>query len=450
MRASLLPLLALAVLALPQSIFAAFLPPSGRQAGFDIVDRAVCSRRRLGAAAAAGSTLVDADKPVAKPRSACFSSGPTRKRPGYALGSLPTQTLGRSHRAAACMERIQLVIKQTKEILGIPAEYVVAIVPGGDTGAYEMAMWNLLGDARGVDVLAWDAFGMGWADDAVHQLRLQDVRVFSAPYGALPDLDAVDAKGRDVCFVWNGTTSGVCLANADWIPAARAGLSICDATSAAFAVPLPWDKLDCTTFSWQKALGGEGAHGMLVLSPRALQRLEEAAASDPAVRGRPIPKLLRLTDGKGKPLHSLFEGSTINTPSMLCVEDYLDTLAWVRAEGGQQALAQRCRTSLRAIEAFVDEEAGAARAQGQEPWIGFLAKDPSTRSPTSVCLELALGPKEIKQMAALLGSEGVAFDILGYRDAPPGLRVWTGPTVETREVELLLPWVRWVYHQLRK
>lgn len=313
-----------------------------------------------------------------------------------------------------------------------------------------MAMWNLLGDARGVDMLAWDAFGLGWADDAAHQLRLQDVRLFSAPYGALPDLDAVDARDRDVCFVWNGTTSGVCLANAEWIPAERTGLTLCDATSAAFAMALPWAKLDVITFSWQKALGGEGAHGMLVLSQRALQRLEEAATSDPAVRGRPIPKLLRLTDRNGKPLLSLFEGSTINTPSMLCVEDNLDALAWVRSEGGQEALVQRCRASLRAVEAFVEEEAASARAQGQEPWIGFLAKDSLTRSPTSVCLEVTLGPKDIKEMAALLECEGVAYDVLSYRDAPPGLRIWAGPTVETRDIELLLPWVRWAYHQLRK
>lgn len=386
-----------------------------------------------------------------KPGIACFSSGPTRKRPGYSLAALSAQqqqqTLGRSHRAPVCLKRIQLAIQETKELLGIPAEYLVAVVPGGDTGAFEMALWNCLGDARGVDVLVWDAFGHGWHDDAVQQLRLKDVRLFAAPYGALPDLDAVDAGERDVCFVWNGTTSGVCLPpGAEWIPSDRQGLTLCDATSACFAMPLPWAKLDVTTFSWQKALGGEGAHGMLVLSPRALQRLEAAAASDPAVRARPIPKLLRLTDGKGKPLLSLFEGSTINTPSMLCVEDYLDALAWVRREGGQEALARRSRASLEAIEAFLAEEAEEA---ARPPWLGFLAKDPATRSPTSVCLEvLALGAPGIKRMAALLEAEGVAYDILAYRDAPPGLRIWTGPTVETRDVELLLPWIRWAYHQV--
>lgn len=323
----------------------------------------------------------------------------------------------------------------------------MAIVPGGDTGAVEMALWNLLGDARGVDVLAWDAFGLGWYDDVARQLRLEDVRLFSAPYGALPDLSAVvDASGeRDVCFVWNGTTSGVCLADADWVPDGRAGLTICDATSAAFAMPLPWPKLDVTTFSWQKALGGEGAHGVLVLSPRAVARLERYKPK------WPLPKLLRLTDGQGKVLRSLFEGSTVNTPSMLCVEDYLDALAWVRAEGGREALFARCRANRRAIEAFVEAEAAAAQAQGHDgPWIGFVAKDPCTRSPTSVCLELALAPREIERMAASLESEGVVYDILAYRDAPPGMRIWTGPTVETSDVELLLPWLRWAYHQLRE
>lgn len=346
------------------------------------------------------------------------------------------------------MDRIQLALQQTKDCLGIPSDYLVAVVPGGDTGAFEMAMWNLLGDARGVDVLAWDAFGQGWYDDAVQQLRLRNARLFAAPYGALPDLGAVDAKKRDVCFVWNGTTSGVCLRDADWVPNDRQGLTLCDATSACFAMPLPWAKLDVTTFSWQKALGGEGAHGMLVMSPRALQRLEAAATSDPAVQGRPIPKLLRLTDGNGKPLRSLFDGSTINTPSMLCLEDYLDALAWVEEEGGQAALAQRSRASLGVIESFVDEEAARARSQGREPWVSFLGKDPATRSCTSVCLELALEPAGIKRLAALLEGEGVAYDILAYRDAPPGLRVWTGPTVETREVELLLPWIRWAYQQI--
>jgi phosphoserine aminotransferase len=378
-------------------------------------------------------------------------AGPTRKRPGYSLASLSAQqqTLGRSHRAPLCLARIRQAIELTKEVLGIPEDYLVALVPGGDTGAFEMAMWGLLGDARGVDVLAWDAFGQGWYDDAVQQLRLKDVRLFAAPYGALPDLGAVDAGSRDVCFVWNGTTSGVCLPNADWIPGGREGLTLCDATSACFAMPLPWVKLDVTTFSWQKALGGEGAHGMLVLSPRAVERLEVAAAFDPAVRARPIPKLLRLTDGRGKPLRSLFEGSTINTPSMLCVEDYVDALEWVRGEGGQEALSARSRASLHAVEAFVEGEAAVARSRGAEPWIQFLAKGhPSTRSHTSVCLELSLGPAAINRMAALLEAEGVAYDILAYRDAPPGLRIWTGPTVETQEVELLLPWIRWAYHHV--
>ena len=316
-------------------------------------------------------------------------------------------------------------------MLGLPADYRIALVPGSDTGAFEMAMWSLLGP-RAIDVLAWESFSAGWVTDIVQQLRLPGVTVTKAPYGELPDLGKVDFD-HDVVFVWNGTTSGVRVPNGDWIPHDRAGLTLCDATSAAFAMDLPWEKLDVVTYSWQKVLGGEGAHGMLVLSPRAVERLETYTPP------WPMPKLFRMTSG-GKISEALFRGETINTPSMLCVADYLDALRWVDTLGGAAGTIARCEANFRCIAGFV----------AANDWVSFLAKDPATRSTTSVCLSLALSAEQVKAMVDLLETEGVAYDIGSYKEAPVGLRIWCGATVETTDLEALLPWLSWAYEQVHQ
>ncbi|HKI74252.1 MAG TPA: phosphoserine transaminase [Pseudomonadales bacterium] len=379
-------------------------------------------------------------KPTRKPDNPCFSSGPTAKRPGWSAANLDTSSLGRSHRAKGPKARLKRLIDQSKSVLGIPDDYLVGIVPASDTGAFEMAMWTLLG-ARGIDILAWESFGEGWLSDIRNQLKLEDVRAFEADYGSLPDLGAVDFS-RDVIFTWNGTTSGVCVPNGDWIDANREGLTLCDATSALYAMHVDWDKLDVVTWSWQKALGGEAAHGMLALSPRAVARLESWKPS------WPLPKIFRLTKG-GKIMADVFEGSTINTPSMLAVEDHLDALAWSEGLGGLPALIDRSRANLAAIEQWV----------AQTPWIDFLAQDKAQRSSTSICLSIVddwfnarSGDEQaaiIKKLVALLDAERVAFDIGSYRDAPPGLRIWGGGTVETADIEALLPWLDWGYAEVK-
>ena len=380
-------------------------------------------------------------KPTLRPQNPNFSSGPCAKRPGWSFAALNGALLGRSHRAGVGKARLKEVIDRTRAVLGIPADYRIAIVPASDTGAVEMAMWGLLG-ARGVDLLTWESFGKGWVSDVKSQLKLKDVRVFEAGYGELPDLGQVDARNRDVVFTWNGTTSGVRVPNADWIPAERDGVVICDATSAAFAMRLPWEKLDVVTWSLQKSMGGEAAHGMLVLSPRAAARLESYTPP------WPMPKIFRLTKG-GKLIEPTFAGETLNTPSMLCVEDAIDALKWMESIGGQDATAKRAEASLAAISAWVD----------RTPWVDFLARDPATRSCTSVCLSIvdpaitALPEDKraafAKALASKLEKEGVAYDIGAYRDAPPGLRVWTGSTVEPSDVEALLPWLDWAFAETR-
>jgi phosphoserine aminotransferase len=377
--------------------------------------------------------------PAARPRAPFFSSGPCAKRPGWNLQNLKTDTLGRSHRAKPGKARLKRAIDLTREVLEVPADYRIGIVPASDTGAVEMALWSMLG-ACGVDMLAWESFGEGWVTDAAKQLKLKDVRVVKAPYGELPDLSEVDAKSRDVVFTWNGTTSGVRVPDAGWIAADREGLAICDATSAAFAQALDWGKLDAVTFSWQKALGGEAAHGMLVLSPRAVERLETYTPP------WPLPKIFRMTKG-GKLLEGLFEGETINTPSMLCVEDYIDALEWAKGLGGLSALIAKADANARAVLDWVD----------RTPWIANLARDPKTASNTSVCLViadpdvLAKGADAVaavaKGIAATLEKEGVAFDIGAYRDAPPGLRIWCGATVERADLTALTPWLDWAFAQ---
>jgi phosphoserine aminotransferase len=379
-------------------------------------------------------------RPNARPGVANFSSGPCAKRPGWTLASLDKALLGRSHRSKPGKQKLAEVIDRTRAVLGIPATHRIAIVPASDTGAVEMALWSLLGP-RGVDVLAWESFGEAWAVDIARQLRLADARVMKAPYGALPDLSRVDFA-RDVVFTWNGTTSGVRVPGGDWIAPDRAGLTICDATSAAFAMRLPWDRLDVTTWSWQKVLGGEGQHGMLVLGPRAVERLESH------VPAWPLPKLFRMTSG-GELVEGLFKGETINTPSMLAVEDAIDGLRWAEGIGGLDALVARSESNLAAIEAWV----------ARSGWAGFLASDKATRSCTSVCLRivdpaiLAL-PAEVqaalpKRIAALLEAEKVAFDIDAYRDAPPGLRIWAGATIERADLEALFPWLDWAFEEAR-
>lgn len=369
-------------------------------------------------------------KPEIRPQSPNFSSGPCRKRPGYAVSNLQLDTLGRSHRGVPGKDRLRQVCDETSELLGLPDGYRVGVVPASDTGAVEMALWSLLGP-RPVDVFAWESFGSTWKTDIVEHLGLESVRSFTADYGELPDLSLSDPS-HDIVFTWNGTTSGVRVPNGDWISDDRDGLTICDATSAVFAMPMPWEKLDVATFSWQKVLGGEAAHGMLILGPRAVERLEDGPAP------RALPKIFRLTKG-GKLIEGIFQGSTINTPSMLCVADYLDALAWVREIGGLDATVGRSRENLAVIEKFV----------AQHDWIRFLASQPETRSNTSVCLALELRPEAIREMVRLLADEGVAYDIGAYRDAPPGLRIWCGATVPAADVEALMPWLEWAYDKVK-
>ena len=374
--------------------------------------------------------------PSARPANPNFSSGPCAKRPGYSLQNLSDAPLGRSHRAKVGKVKLKLAIDLTREILQVPADYLIGIVPASDTGAVEMAMWSLLG-ARGVDMLAWESFGEGWVTDVVKQLKLKDARVITSGYGAIPDLSTVNFE-NDVVFTWNGTTSGVKVPNGDWIPADRQGLAICDATSAAFAQRLDWPKLDVVTFSWQKVLGGEAAHGMLILSPRAVARLE---SYQPAW---PMPKIFRMTNG-GKLIKGIFEGDTINTPSMLCVEDYIDALQWSKSIGGLDGLIGRADANLKAMADWV----------AKTDWVDFLAGDAAIRSNTSVCLKIvdpaitALSTEQqaafVKQIPALLDKEKVAYDIDGYRDAPPGLRIWCGATVETSDVAALTHWLDWAF-----
>ena len=381
--------------------------------------------------------MTDFPKPDLRPANPDFSSGPCAKRPGWSPDVLANAPLGRSHRAGIGRDRLARAIGLTRKVLRVPDDYRIGIVPASDTGAVEMAMWSLLGE-RGVDMLAWESFGAGWVADAVGQLELDDVRAFEAPYGRLPDLARIDFD-RDVVFTWNGTTSGVRVPNGGFIPADRRGLTICDATSAAFAQALDFAKLDVVTFSWQKALGGEGGHGVLVLSPRAVARLESYAPP------RPLPKIFRLTAG-GRLIEGIFAGETINTPSMLCVEDYLDALAWADSIGGLDALIARADANAAVIGRFVAENA----------WLDHLAADPKTRSNTSVCLSVAdprvtaLDPAGRKTFAAsiatALDDEGVAHDIGAYRDAPAGLRIWCGATVEKSDLEALTPWLAWAFH----
>jgi len=380
--------------------------------------------------------MTDIPQPALRPANPRFSSGPCTKRPGWSLEALGDASLGRSHRSKEGKSKLAEAIKLTREILEVPDDYRIGIVPASDTGAVEMAMWSLLG-ARGVDMVAWESFGAGWVSDVTKQLQLKDVRKTEAVYGELPDLSEIDFD-RDVVFTWNGTTSGVRVPNADFIPSNREGLTICDATSAAFAQQLEFEKLDVVTFSWQKVLGGEGAHGMIILSPRAVERLETYTPA------WPLPKIFRLTKG-GKLIEGIFTGATINTPSMLCVEDYLDALYWSKSLGGLNGLIGRANDNFNAIKGFVEEKA----------WIDFLAVDPDTVSNTSVCLKItdprvtALTADEqaafAKSMVASLEAAGVAYDIGHYRDAPAGLRIWTGATVERTDVEALLPWLDWAF-----
>jgi phosphoserine aminotransferase len=378
--------------------------------------------------------------PARRPARPWFSSGPCAKRPGWTLAALEPALVGRSHRAKPAKARIAEAIERSRRVLGIPDGWRLALVPASDTGAMEMILWHCLG-ARGVDVLAWESFGEGWVTDVVKQLRIEGARVLAAGYGKLPDLAQVDFD-RDVVFPWNGTTSGVRVPNGDWIADDRRGLAICDATSAVFAMDLPWRKLDVVTWSWQKVLGGEAQHGMLALSPRAVERLEGYAPP------RPLPKIFRLTQG-GKLQTAIFEGDTINTVSMLCVEDALDGLRWAEEIGGLPALVRRSEANLAAVAGWVEKQ----------DWIAFLAEAPETRSCTSICLSLVapwftrLAAEEraaaAKRLVAALEREGVAYDVGSYRDAPPGLRIWGGATVERSDVEALLPWLEWAHAGVR-
>ncbi|MDP2409802.1 MAG: phosphoserine transaminase [Pseudolabrys sp.] len=381
-----------------------------------------------------------ATTPGMRPAVPHFSSGPCAKRPGWTLQALKDAALGRSHRAKVGKVKLKRAIDLTREILEVPVDYRIGIVPASDTGAVEMAMWSMLG-ARPVTMIAWESFGEGWVSDVQKELKLKDVTVLKAPYGDLPDLSKVDFK-TDVVFTWNGTTSGVRVPNGDWIAADREGLTICDATSAAFAQKLDWDKLDVVTFSWQKALGGEAAHGMIILSPRAVARLE---SHTPAW---PLPKIFRMTKG-GKINEGIFVGETINTPSMLCVEDYLDTLDWAKSVGGLKATIARSDANAKAIADWV----------AKTPWVDHLANKADERSNTSVCLKVVdaavtslSGDDQAafaKTLAGLLEKEGVAYDIAYYRDAPPGLRIWCGATIETSDVKALLPWLDWAFAQAK-
>jgi phosphoserine aminotransferase len=375
-------------------------------------------------------------KPDTRPDKPCFSSGPCAKRPGWTEAAIADALTGRSHRSAPGKAKLKSVIDRSRAILGIPEDYRIGIVPASDTGAVEMSLWSMLG-ARGVDLFAWESFGTGWVSDTVKQLKLEDVRIFEASYGELPDLSQWDAD-RDIVFTWNGTTSGVRVPNGDWIPSDRVGLTICDATSAVFAMEMPWTKLDVVTWSWQKVMGGEAAHGMIALSPRAVERLENYTPP------WPLPKIFRLTNG-GKLIEGIFRGETINTPSMVCVEDALDGLAWGEGLGGGSALIARSDANLAAIAEWV----------AISDWAEFLASDPAVRSSTSVCLKIVdpwfesldaeLQASVPKKLDALLEAEGAAFDINGYRDAPPGIRIWAGSTVETSDLEKLFPWLDWAF-----
>jgi phosphoserine aminotransferase len=377
-------------------------------------------------------------KPGLRPANPNFSSGPCAKRPGWSVEALKNAALGRSHRAKIGKTKLEQAIALTREVLEVPADYRIGIVPASDTGAVEMAMWSLLG-ARGVDMLAWESFGAGWVTDVAKQLKLKDARIFEAPYGELPDLTKVDFD-RDVVFTWNGTTSGVRVADANFIPAYRKGLTICDATSAAFAQKLDFQKLDVVTFSWQKVLGGEGAHGMLILSPRAVERLETYKPD------WPLPKIFRLTSG-GKLIEGIFKGETINTPSMLCVEDYIDALEWAKSVGGLDGLVARANANAAVLADWVAEN----------PAVDFLAEVEATRSNTSVCLRFVdpavaglddAGQQAfVKAFTAVLEAEKVAYDIASYRDAPPGLRIWCGATVEADDLKKLTPWLDWAFAQ---
>ena len=379
-------------------------------------------------------------KPARRPGNPCFSSGPCAKRPGWTPAVLGDAFLGRSHRSAKGKARLAEVIDRSKAILGMPTDWRLGIVPASDTGAVEIALWTMLG-ARGVDLLAWESFGKTWVSDATKALKLKDARAIEADYGKLPDLSQADWE-RDVVFTWNGTTSGVRVPHGEWIAPDRAGLAICDATSAAYAMDLPWDRLDVVTWSWQKVLGGEAAHGMLALSPRAVERLESYVPS------WPLPKIFRLAKA-GKLDEGIFRGETINTPSMLCVEDALDGLRWAERIGGLSALMQRSDANLRSVAAWVEKSA----------WADFLAEAQETRSSTSICLKAkdawfvslpASRQSEVmKRVAGLLEAEGVAFDIGAYRDAPPGLRLWGGATVEPGDMAVLLPWLDWAYDAAR-
>ena len=383
--------------------------------------------------------MTDVTRPGTRPARPFFSSGPCAKPPGWEASKLATDSLGRSHRAKIGKSRLELAINLTRELLGIPDTHRIGIVPGSDTGAVEMALWSLLG-ARGVTALAWESFGEGWVTDIVKQLKL-DASVIKAGYGSIPDLSAVD-WATDVVFTWNGTTSGARVPDGDWIAADRAGLSICDATSAVFAYDLPWDKLDVTTFSWQKVLGGEGAHGILILGPRAVERLENY------IPAWPLPKIFRMTKG-GKLIDGIFKGETINTPSMLAVEDAIFALEWAKSIGGLKALMARSDANAAALDEIV----------AASDWLDHLAADPATRSTTSVCLKFAedkvAGLDEagqlalVKKIAALLEGENAAYDIAGYRDAPPGLRIWCGATVDTADIEALGPWLDWAWATAR-
>ena len=375
-------------------------------------------------------------KPAVKPQNPCFSSGPCAKRPGWNLAALKDAAVGRSHRAAIGRAKLQEVIEQSRALLDVPADYRMAVVPGSDTGAVEMCLWSMLG-VRGVDVLSWESFSKGWVTDIVQHLQLEDVHVFDADFGELPDLSQVDCD-RDVVFAWNGTTSGVKVPDGEWIAADRAGLTICDATSAIFAVDLPWEKLDVVTYSWQKVMGGEAAHGMLILSPRAVERL--LSFTPPW----PVPKLFRMTQG-GQLNEALFKGDTINTPSLLCVEDALDGLRWAESIGGLPELVRRTQANLAVLEQW----------EAASEWIAFLPAHRAMRSSTSICLRIAdawfadltedAQRAKVKALVATLEDEDVAYDINGYRAAPPGLRVWGGATVETSDIEALVPWLDWAW-----
>lgn len=387
----------------------------------------------LAAAQPAASARALSTLPSTLPSSNQFSSGPCKKRPGWSPEALSNAALGRSHRSAIGKAKLKLAIDETKRILNIPEDYHVGIVPGSDTGAFEMAMWSVLGAAP-VDVCYWESFGKGWMTDIVKQLGLESsVTKHEADYGVLPDLSKT-RSGADIVFTWNGTTSGVRVPNGDWIDADRTGLTLCDATSAAFAMDLPWDKLDITTYSWQKVLGGEGAHGVLVLSPRAVERLESYTPA------WPMPKVFRLTKDN-KLIKGIFTGATINTPSMLCVEDYLDSLKWADSVGGQQGMVAISERNLSIVRDFV----------AATPWIEFLAEEAETVSCTSICLKLPeLDKDQIKKMTSLLEEQNVAVDIGSYRDAPAGLRIWGGATVEPADMEKLMPWLAWAHEEAKK